>query len=258
MLEKRADLMATTFEHGSGNVFADIGIPDPETHRLKAQLSIIIGDEIRRRGLSQREAAATIGVTQSDVSHIARGVLRGFSLERLIRCVRALGVDVTLQPSAPDTQYTAEPIVLGEAEASAHDVAAYILDKLRDVTGLKIQKLVYYCQAWSLAWFQRPLFPERVEAWQHGPVVPDIYTFHQGQRPLPHPWPTGDPSKLSAVARETIDAVLDRYGSKSANELRKMTHDEEPWKIARGDLPDDAPSNNEISHASMARYYRNQ
>lgn len=91
--------METAIERGSGNVFADIGIPDPETHRMKAQLAIIIGREVRRRGLSQREAAELMGVTQCDISHILRGVLRGYSLERLIRCVRALGVSVSLHSS---------------------------------------------------------------------------------------------------------------------------------------------------------------
>jgi len=100
--------MPTEIEEGSGNVFADIGIPDPETHELKVQLSLIIEDEMERRGLSQRAAATLMGVTQADVSHIIRGRLRGYSLERLIRCARALGVAVTLHPSV-------EPLVRAEA-----------------------------------------------------------------------------------------------------------------------------------------------
>ena len=65
--------------------------------------------------------------------------------------------------------------------ASVSDVASYMLNKLapaetdRIVTSWKLQKLVYYCQAWSLVWDERELFPERLEAWADGPVCPDLY-----------------------------------------------------------------------------------
>lgn len=99
--------MAVSVEHGSGNVFEDIGVPDPETHLLKVQISILIEEEISRLGLSQRAAAEIMGVSQSDVSHIIRGTLRGYSLERLIRCARALGIQVSLQPSRQEPRVAA-------------------------------------------------------------------------------------------------------------------------------------------------------
>ena len=56
--------------------------------------------------------------------------------------------------------------------ATAHDVAAYILQKKGEMTAMKLQKLVYYSQAWSVVWDERPLFHEKIEAWANGPVVP--------------------------------------------------------------------------------------
>jgi uncharacterized phage-associated protein len=58
--------------------------------------------------------------------------------------------------------------------ASAHDVAAYILSRQGRMTAMKLQKLVYYSQAWSVVWDERPLFPEKIEAWANGPVVRDL------------------------------------------------------------------------------------
>ena len=58
------------------------------------------------------------------------------------------------------------------------DVAQYILDKQGGMTTWKLQKLVYYCQAWSLVWDDEPLFPDDIEAWANGPVVRKLYDIH--------------------------------------------------------------------------------
>ena len=58
---------------------------------------------------------------------------------------------------------------------SAHDVAAYILRKQGPLSAMKLQKLVYYAQAWSTVWDDQPLFSEAVEAWANGPVVRELY-----------------------------------------------------------------------------------
>ena len=65
--------------------------------------------------------------------------------------------------------------------ASAHDVARYIVRQLAPLSTIKLQKLVYYSQAWHLVWEDAPLFDERVEAWANGPVVPEIYREHRGE-----------------------------------------------------------------------------
>jgi len=65
--------------------------------------------------------------------------------------------------------------------ASVFDVALAILQKHGPMTAMKLQKLVYYCQAWHLVWEGRPMFRERIEAWASGPVVPELYEAHRGK-----------------------------------------------------------------------------
>src|SRR5215218_3884030 len=98
--------------------------------------------------------------------------------------------------------------------ATVHDVAAYILRKQGEMTAMKLEKLVYYSQAWSLVWDEELLFKEGIQAWVNGPVVPALYRRHRGMFKVAD-WPEGDPDKLSPKQRETIDAVLSYYGNKS-------------------------------------------
>jgi len=136
---------------------------------------------------------------------------------------------------------------------TVHDVAAYILKKQGRMTAMKLQKLVYYCQAWSLVWDEKPLFRERIEAWANGPVVPKLYARHRGQFHVSE-W-IGNPNALSAVQKATVDAVLKFYGDKSSQWLSDLTHQESPWKNARAGLPPTIRDNSEITHASLAEYY---
>jgi uncharacterized phage-associated protein len=138
--------------------------------------------------------------------------------------------------------------------ATAHDVANYILEKLGRMTAMKLQKLVYYSQAWSLVWDEKPLFRERIEAWVNGPVVPNLYRVHRGQFDVKD-WPHGDPDNLNALQCETVDIVLDFYGDKSSQWLSELTHSEQPWKDARQGLAPTDRGGNEITHASMHEYY---
>lgn len=138
--------------------------------------------------------------------------------------------------------------------ATAHDVAAYILTKRRPLSAMKLQKLVYYSQAWSTVWDDRKLFDERIEAWANGPVVPDLYQLHRGQFEI-HEWPRGDPGALNGEERATVDAVTEYYGWRNAQTLSDMTHSEDPWRLARGGLPDGERGNREITPASMSEYY---
>jgi uncharacterized phage-associated protein len=140
------------------------------------------------------------------------------------------------------------------AMANVFDVARYILKHTGPVTAWKLQKLVYYSQAWSLVWDVRPLFPERIEAWANGPVCPELYAQHRG-RFMIDSIQVGDPDAIDVVGRETIDAVLDYYGDKHPQWLSDLTHAEAPWKDARGDLPPGASCQREITHECMAAYY---
>ena len=90
-------------ERGSGNVFTDLGLPDAETHLLKAELVTRIDRIIRQRGLKQVEAAKLLGLSQPDVSRLMRGNFREYSIERLLRLLTALGRDVDIIIREPDT-----------------------------------------------------------------------------------------------------------------------------------------------------------
>lgn len=136
---------------------------------------------------------------------------------------------------------------------SVHDVAAAILRKHGPMSAMKLEKLVYYCQAWSLVWEDAPLFPERIEAWAAGPVVPALYYRHRGQFQVAN-W-EGNPDALDAAQNETVDAVLKFYGSKSSQWLSDLTHSETPWIEARVGLAPLERGNNEISLAAMSEYY---
>jgi len=138
--------------------------------------------------------------------------------------------------------------------ASAHDVAAYILAQQGSMSAMKLQKLVYYSQAWHLVWDEEPLFGERIEAWANGPVVRELYREHRGQFTVSS-WPKGDVSRLTQSEKDTIDIVLNHYGDKRAAWLSELTHMEAPWREARQGLLPGTRSGREITPASMAEYY---
>jgi len=81
---------------GTGNVFADLGLPNPEEHLLKAKLMHAINTDIAKRNITQEEAANLLGLKQPELSRIANGHSAGFSVERLIDILRNLGHDVEI------------------------------------------------------------------------------------------------------------------------------------------------------------------
>jgi predicted XRE-type DNA-binding protein len=85
-----------TVTPSSGNVFADLRLPDVDELLAKADLAHTIQQLIQARGLSQQAAARRLGVTQPDLSNLYRGRLDGFSIERLCRLLTALGLDVRI------------------------------------------------------------------------------------------------------------------------------------------------------------------
>lgn len=139
-------------------------------------------------------------------------------------------------------------------KASAHDVASYILEKRGTMTAIKLQKLVYYCQAWHLAWEEVPLFSERIEAWANGPVIPTLYRVHR-QRFEVSKWTEGDSGHLTTNQRESIDAVLKTYADFAPWQLTELTHREPPWTEARKGLAPGERGTNTISHETMRDYY---
>ncbi|AOZ72063.1 hypothetical protein BK816_01100 [Boudabousia tangfeifanii] len=141
-----------------------------------------------------------------------------------------------------------------QTATSAHNVAAYIVKKLGSVTTMKLQKLLYYSQGWSLAWDEQPLFTEEIQAWANGPVVYDVFKKHRGEFKVSS-WPSGNPEELSSEQRDTVDAVLEAYGALSGQQLSDKTHHEPPWLEARKGTPIGAYSDNALSLDTMQEYF---
>jgi len=140
--------------------------------------------------------------------------------------------------------------------ATVIDAARYFLDKLGQMSAWKLHKLCYYAQAWTLAWDEKPLFDEEFEAWTDGPVSPDLFNLHRGAYNIDSSrLPDGDPKAFSPSQLKNLESVSMEYGSKDANWLRDQTHSEDPWRIARGDMPADVRSNEVVTKESMRLYY---
>lgn len=138
--------------------------------------------------------------------------------------------------------------------ASVHDVAAYILRAQGEMTTWKLQKLVYYSQAWHLVWDGEELFPEPIQAWANGPVVRELYDLHKGAFKVKS-WKRGSVRNLTASQKETINGVLRAYGKKTPFWLSQLTHMEPPWRRAREGLAPGARSTRVIKPEWMAEYY---
>ena len=134
------------------------------------------------------------------------------------------------------------------------DVAAYILERMETMTTMKLQKLVYYSQAWSLVWDEKLLFEEDIEAWANGPVVRYLFDYHRGMYEISS-MPLGNSRLLNREQQETVDAVLEYYGHRSAQWLIELTHMEDPWIEARKGLLPLERGNRVIPLDTMANYY---
>lgn len=139
--------------------------------------------------------------------------------------------------------------------ANVFDVATYILEKNGPMSTMKLQKLCYYCQAWSLVWDDAPLFNEEFHAWANGPVCKELFYKTQGRFSVSASDEGGNRENLSHEQIDTINIVLDHYAPHDAQWLSQLTHMEDPWNRARKGIPAGAGCDNVISKESMAMYY---
>ncbi|RKZ51905.1 MAG: hypothetical protein DRR16_14265 [Candidatus Parabeggiatoa sp. nov. 3] len=125
------------------------------------------------------------------------------------------------------------------------------------ISHLKLQKLMYYAQAWSLALNSSGLFEEDFEAWTHGPVLPSLWerfkAFDQDSIPLTA---INSTPEILTEDENLLSDILNSYGDLSAKHLEELTHSETPWREARGNLPIEMASHNIISQKMMQAYYR--
>lgn len=145
------------------------------------------------------------------------------------------------------------------AVTTAEAVADYLLWMARErgevLTNLKLQKLLYYAQAWYLALRDRPLFADDFQAWIHGPVLPSQHQRFRANVWQPIMGAVGRP-ELPADVPVFLDEILDVFGVETAIALELMTHRERPWIDARAGLAPDMSSDAIIPKDSMKRFYR--
>lgn len=145
----------------------------------------------------------------------------------------------------------------------AKQISDWILSKIDTEAGdtispLKLQKLLYYCQAWHLTIFEKKLIDEEVEAWAHGPVFPSQYTrfayISRNEQIKPETINLTIP-EFSESSAELLEEVLRVYGEHSASYLENLTHSEKPWIEVRKNLQPYERSKNIISDKSMIDFY---
>lgn len=129
---------------------------------------------------------------------------------------------------------------------------------------LKLQKLLYYAQAWYLAIHKKPLFNEEFEAWVHGPVIPELWRYFSMKKM--HGWESitfEDVKNLNvqSLDDETIQFltdIIDDYGKYSAKYLEGLTHSEDPWINARVGYSPEEKSNVIIKKDDIKKYYESK
>ena len=140
---------------------------------------------------------------------------------------------------------------------SIFDVAKLILDVKGKVTSYELQKLCYYCKAWSLALGEGEMFPEQFEAWPHGPVCYSLFKEHQNEFNVKKSdISRGDKENISPSDSDIILSIVELYKDLDGKALESKTHEEEPWKKTRGSLPANAKCSKIIDPELMKKYYR--
>ncbi len=149
--------------------------------------------------------------------------------------------------------------------ANLHDVCDYIISRVcnagSSMNELKLQKLLYYAQAWHLAVFGSRLFDERFQAWVHGPVSRAVYDRFGATKSLYSPVelsdvrPKFDFKALTEEQREHIDSVLEVYAGYTGTQLEQLTHNEEPWMQARVGYRESQRCEVEIDEDLMRQFY---
>lgn len=144
---------------------------------------------------------------------------------------------------------------------NAQQIAEYFLWKARGenkaVTNKKLQKLLYYAQAWSLVLRNKKLFSNKIEAWVHGPAVREVYFEYRkfGFGPITESINDETIAKIPGEIKKFLDQVWAVYGKRDAAYLEYLSHSETPWQKAREGLEPHIGSENEISLQEMKKFY---
>lgn len=142
---------------------------------------------------------------------------------------------------------------------SANEIAKYFIWKSnsagKKITNKKLQKLLYYSQAWHLAVKGTPLFNDKIEAWIHGPAIMAVYQKYKPFGFQPIETVIAETEIRDIPDKALLDEIWKVYGKLDAQYLERLTHSEQPWIKARESIQDDAHSDEEITHEEMRIYY---
>ena len=149
-----------------------------------------------------------------------------------------------------------------------NDVCDYIITKIKSesngvsLSNLKLQKLLYYTQAWYLAFEAKPFFEGKFEAWVHGPVNRQIFDRFKPNKMLYSQIGLNDRANkeaFDAISEEEqahIESILEAYAEFTGAQLEYMTHTEDPWIEARRGYSPSQSCSKEISEKTMEKYYK--
>jgi len=150
--------------------------------------------------------------------------------------------------------------------ATIKQISDYVIFRIKaegegDLSALKHQKLLYYIQAWHLAFYGKKAFESDFQAWIHGPVNREIYETYKDRKYLYSEMSIDDVqdleglSKIDDETKEHVDTILDSYAKFTATQLEIMTHQEDPWIEARKGYAPNQRCENIISDELMKNYY---
>ena len=148
---------------------------------------------------------------------------------------------------------------------TALEVAGYLLKLAAEepepefLSHMRLQKLLYYVQGWSLGVRGRPMFDSPIEAWRHGPVVRDVFPHFAdyGDNPVPFSRASTG-AALSRADRDFIASIWESYKGDSAAALRRRTHAEPPWVQAWGNRDSDDRCDEVIPHDVLGAFFRDE
>ena len=143
-------------------------------------------------------------------------------------------------------------------------IAYYILQKCGKMSTFKLHKLLYYCQAWYMAWNNgRPLFQEDFEAWVNGPVIRELFNSHKGmydidEKTIKIQYVNDINNNIDTETKEQINRILFFYNKKSSLSLVSKSHSELPWQKARKGINSLDLSDNIINKKDIYEYYKDK
>lgn len=223
-------------------------LEEPDINESNDYLYLIeaINDVATARG--KADLAENAGLSRQGLHKILKGESVP-SIQNIMAILSVIGLRFSVERIGE--------VISKDEPASALDVAELAASLIsRNSTYMKLQKIVYYAQVESLVHYSKPLFNEKIHAWRGGPVVRELFDKHKGYKYLNNIL-LGNSANLSIEQKACVSWAIEKYGNLDGDTLSHLTHIEAPWREARKGLPDEAPSEQEITPLSMTQYYSN-